>query len=206
MNALAFFEPMVRSGGSWVIWLLVGASVVILALIVERELILMKERGDLNFFKKTVGPLLQKESLDRALAACEKNRAAGSMIQGALSRWKTGASAVEETLAGFRLEVKLRLERRLWVLGTLGNNAPFIGLFGTVLGVIKAFADLSSGGQGGPEVVMGGLSEALIATAAGLLVAIPAVLAYNYFMKRVSDLLVEWDVMSRHLMAALKEK
>ena len=97
------------------------------------------------------------------------------------------------------------LERRLLILGTLGNNAPFIGLFGTVLGVIKAFHDLAQAGSAGPEVVMQGLSEALIATAVGLFVAIPAVMAYNYFQKRVNDLLGETDSLVRLLLAKLKE-
>ena len=96
------------------------------------------------------------------------------------------------------------LERRLLILGTLGNNAPFIGLFGTVLGVIKAFHDLAQSASAGPEVVMQGLSEALIATAVGLLVAIPSVIAYNYFQKRVNDLLGQTDALVHLLMAQLK--
>ena len=115
-------------------------------------------------------------------------------------------AAVEERLAAARIDGRYRLERRLWVLGTLGNNAPFVGLFGTVLGVIRAFADLAGNAGAGPEVVMAGLSEALVATAVGLLVAIPAVMAYNYFLKRAGEYLAETDALSRLLMAALKEK
>src|SRR4029079_12034926 len=75
--------------------------------------------------------------------------------------------------------------KNLGVLGTLGNNAPFIGLFGTVLGIIKAFADLSRNSAGGAVAVMAGISEALVATAVGLMVAIPAVIAFNYFQAKV---------------------
>ena len=78
----------------------------------------------------------------------------------------------------------LRVARGLPVLGPLGNSAPFIGLFGTVLGVIKAFQDLSLADQAGPQVVMAGISQALVATALGLLVAIPAAVTYNYFSLR----------------------
>ena len=76
---------------------------------------------------------------------------------------------------------KQKMEQGLVILGTLGNNAPFIGLFGTVIGIIKAFHDLSMNPDGGPSVVMSGISEALVATAIGILVAIPAVIAFNFF-------------------------
>ncbi|EQB39945.1 flagellar motor protein MotA [Sulfurimonas hongkongensis] len=82
-------------------------------------------------------------------------------------------------------DIKLILEKRLGILATFGNNAPFIGLFGTVLGVINAFATLSKGSEFGVNAVMGGISEALVATAAGLFVAIPSVIAYNYFVRKI---------------------
>jgi biopolymer transport protein ExbB len=123
-----------------------------------------------------------------------------------LARPESGAAAVEERLTAARLLEKKALDRRLLILGTLGNNAPFIGLFGTVLGVIKAFRDLAVSASAGPEVVMQGLAEALIATAVGLLVAIPAVIGYNAFQKAVGDLLTETDALSRLLIAALKER
>ncbi|MDD2449355.1 MAG: MotA/TolQ/ExbB proton channel family protein [Sulfurimonas sp.] len=82
-------------------------------------------------------------------------------------------------------DIKLILEKRLGILATFGNNAPFIGLFGTVLGVINAFAALSNESEFGVNAVMGGISEALVATAAGLFVAIPSVIAYNYFVRKI---------------------
>jgi biopolymer transport protein ExbB len=84
-----------------------------------------------------------------------------------------------------KTRAKREHERYLVVLGTLGNNAPFIGLFGTVLGIIKAFDDLRKDATGGADVVHEGISEALVATAIGLLVAIPAVVAFNYFNRRI---------------------
>jgi len=88
-------------------------------------------------------------------------------------------------------EIKLTLEKRLGILATFGNNAPFIGLFGTVLGVINAFATLSKGSEFGVNAVMGGISEALVATAAGLFVAIPSVIAYNYFVRKIKMTLLK---------------
>lgn len=89
-----------------------------------------------------------------------------------------------------RRELLLQGQKRLTVLATLGNNAPFIGLFGTVLGVIKAFNDLHFKAGAGIKVVMGGISEALVATAMGLLVAIPAVIAYNFFSRTLNTYLL----------------
>ncbi len=88
------------------------------------------------------------------------------------------------------LELKLLLEKRLVVLATLGNNAPFIGLLGTVLGVLQSFHALAQSSQFGVKVVMEGISEALIATALGLFVAIPSVIAYNFFVRKIKTILL----------------
>lgn len=96
-------------------------------------------------------------------------------------------------------EAKIRvvLEKRLGLLATFGNNAPFIGLFGTVLGVINAFHTLSAGNEFGVNAVMGGISEALVATAAGLFVAIPSVMAYNYFVRKIKMMLLQIEASVR---------
>jgi len=93
-------------------------------------------------------------------------------------------------MTGARTRERLHLERGLAVLGTLGNNAPFIGLFGTVLGIVTAFRELAgaAGNSAGMNNVMGGIAEALVATAVGILVALPAVIAYNVFQKKTQDL------------------
>ena len=88
-------------------------------------------------------------------------------------------------------QIRVVLEKRLGILATFGNNAPFIGLFGTVLGVINAFHGLSLDNEFGISAVMGGISEALVATAAGLFVAIPSVMAYNYFVRKIKMMLLQ---------------
>ena len=101
---------------------------------------------------------------------------------------------VEKELLNYNpLDLKLTLEKRLGILATFGNNAPFIGLFGTVLGVIKAFYDLGVSSDFGIKVVMQGISEALVATAMGLFVAIPSVIAYNYFVRKIKTLLLIYE-------------
>jgi biopolymer transport protein ExbB len=94
-------------------------------------------------------------------------------------------------------KIRILLEKMLGILATFGNNAPFIGLFGTVLGIINAFHTLSKGDEFGINAVMGGISEALVATAAGLFVAIPSVIAYNYFIRKIKMLLLETEANER---------
>ena len=97
-------------------------------------------------------------------------------------------SQLIELMNATRLEERLKMERFTIVLGTLGTICPFIGLFGTVIGIIKAFHDLAVSGSGGPSVVAAGISEALVTTAAGLAIAVPSVVLFNYFMKKVRTL------------------
>ena len=117
-----------------------------------------------------------------------------------------GSEAFKARKEAVLAEERIRLGKNLAFLGTLGANAPFIGLFGTVLGIIQAFKDLGDTGvQSGEtsKVVMAGISEALVATAVGLLVAIPAVVAYNIFQRRVKRMLGEAESMANNAYALL---
>jgi biopolymer transport protein ExbB len=116
-----------------------------------------------------------------------------------------GAEAVEEIVEATIIRERLRYERFLSYLSTLGNNAPFIGLFGTVLGIIKAFADLSHNSGGGAAAVMAGISEALVSTAVGLMVAIPAVIAFNFFQAKVRKTLANIDAIAHLVLASYGE-
>src|SRR5262249_34272273 len=113
-------------------------------------------------------------------------------------------AAQEGAMEGAKARERLRFERHLAYLATLGSNAPFIGLFGTVLGIIKAFHDLAGNQAGGPSAVMSGVSEALVATAIGLMVAIPAVVAFNYFNRRVRNKMTDVDWAAEVALARLR--
>lgn len=102
---------------------------------------------------------------------------------------QNGLKGLEETFDSFVKFQKPKLERSLAFLATVGSNAPYIGLFGTVLGIMKSFHDLANATSAGQQTVMAGISAALIATAAGLMVAIPNIVAYNYFQKQVSAII-----------------
>jgi biopolymer transport protein ExbB len=131
------------------------------------------------------------ESLDRLESIVKEYPCTESRVFCALQKAKmSGAKNQEKVADGYIGKEKLSLEKQLSILGTLGSNAPFIGLFGTVLGIIKAFADLGAvqGGAGGMSSVTGGLAEALVATAVGLLVAIPSVIFFNIFQKKVKNI------------------
>jgi biopolymer transport protein ExbB/TolQ len=187
------------TGGDWVIWALLASSVAAVAAIVDRFQLLRAESAALAALRAPLLAALEEDDL----AAAKKALAAGPgaaarALSEALAASARGPEAAHECLAAALSDEKRRLEARLLWLGTLGNNAPFIGLFGTVLGVIKAFHDLAAAGAG-PEVVMSGLSEALVATAVGLLVALPCVFAFNALQKRARDLLSETEALGRRL-------
>lgn len=114
----------------------------------------------------------------------------------------TGERSLAHLMEGKLIEERMYLERRIIILGTLGNNAPFIGLLGTVLGIIKAFYNLGTLGNTGAEVVMRSISTALLATACGLLIAIPVVMMNNYFSKRLKNIMQNLEILSREALAA----
>jgi len=116
--------------------------------------------------------------------------------------FSAGERPLAHLMEGKLIEERIYLERRIIVLGTLGNNAPFIGLLGTVLGIIKAFYNLGTLGNTGAEVVMRSISTALLATACGLLIAIPVVMMNNYFSKRLKLIMQNLEILSREALAA----
>ncbi|MBI5211132.1 MAG: MotA/TolQ/ExbB proton channel family protein [Elusimicrobia bacterium] len=198
-----FLQALALSGGDWVIWGLYLCSVIAVAIVIEKGVVLVREMRDFQALRTAL-----LRSLGEGMAALEKvagrhHGAAARILRAGLTQAGRGAAGVEDLLASATLEEKLRLEKRLLVLGTLGNNSPFIGLFGTVLGVIKAFHDLSQA-SAGPEVVMKGLSEALIATAVGLFVAIPCVVAFNYYQKKVRDLMAGTEALAKLMLAQIR--
>lgn len=182
---------------SFTLVILLGCSVVSVGLALERMMFFRKAGADGDKLLAHIANLLQGGKGDQALAETKKNPAAVSQVvhYGLLHRGRP-RHELEELLASKRLEERLKLERFLVILGTMGNTVPFVGLFGTVVGIIKAFRDLALAGTGGPAVVAKGIAEALVATAGGLAVAIPAVIIYNLFMRRVKSLSVDMEVVS----------
>ena len=170
-------------GAGWVLWLLVALSVLSVMVMLERGLYFGQRRMSKRF--PELLRLCQDGSLDKAAQIASGDAMEAEVVRVAARVAGSGQEAVEKAVASTIDRRRLEYERWLFVLGTLGNNAPFIGLFGTVLGIIRAFADLAAhpAATAGASTVMAGISEALVATAVGLFVAIPAVLAYNIYQR-----------------------
>ena len=179
---------------SFALLVLLFCSVLMVTVIVERWWSLRRAEVDVDGFLDRIRKFVEEDHHKEAMALCDSHPGPipGLVGQALLNRHKTRAYA-SEIMNAHRLEARLKLEKHLIVLGTLGNSAPFIGLFGTVVGIIKAFRDLALAGTGGPTIVAAGIAEALVATAAGLAVAIPASIFYNYFMKRVQTMAVQME-------------
>jgi len=170
-------------GSKWVLYLLLFLSVFSIAVMIERYLFFRKESKGINPFLDELSDYLSRGEVEPARKLAERYGGfEGRVALAGFHNMSRGQAVLEERLAGARVEERIGMEKYLAFLGTLGNNAPFIGLFGTVLGIIRAFHDLAISQVGGPSVVMQGISEALLATAIGLFVAIPAVIAYNIFI------------------------
>lgn len=199
MKALAF------TGGDWVIYILVLCSILTAGIIFERSVLFSREKKEIKSLKDVFERFVSQGFSEDAASGLKNSPCLPArVLSEAMAKASAGMYVVEETITNVTQDEKKRLENRMIILNTLGNNAVYIGLFGTVLGVIKAFRDLSLAGGGGAEVVMQGLSEALVATATGLMVAIPCVIAYNYFQKVIREITAESDAMARLYLAKLK--
>ncbi len=192
---------------SFTLIILACCSLLSITFMIERWLYFRRAEVKGDEVLRHVHKLLEDGKADQAAAYAQKNPAAVSqVIHYGLLHASRPRRDLEELLASKRLEERMKAESNLAVLGTLGNIAPFIGLFGTVVGIIKAFQDLALAGGGGPSVVAKGIAEALIATAGGLVVAIPAVVIYNFYMRKVKTLSVEMEVAAARLVVMLGAK
>jgi biopolymer transport protein ExbB/TolQ len=202
---------MTNFGAGWVMWLLIGLSVISVSIMLERGWFYLSLREDLTALASRFRDALRKGDFERARKELvDSPSAEAAVVLAGLDEADRGYKAAEEAILGAKALQKLRLERRLAFLGTLGNNAPFIGLFGTVIGVVQAFEGLAAqsteaaqASTGAPQVVMGAIAEALVATAVGLAVAIPAVVAFNFYQRHARTILANTEALSRVLMSYL---
>lgn len=194
------------AGSTWVLWLLLALSVVSFAAMIERWFFFRRHRDDVGSLRHRVERALAAGDVAAAEAALKKSPSIEARVVHWAFAFRSGgpeaiADAVDSELGVARKE----LERGTNLLGTLGNNAPFIGLFGTVLGVIEAFHQLSGGAsKAAMGNVMTGIAEALVATGVGLFVALPAVVAYNIAQKRIAEIESDALSLSKLVTAALR--
>ncbi len=208
-------------GAEWVLYLLILLSVMSVAVMLERARFYKKATAGLPEFRTRIRDAVTAKRIDDATRIVdERARNMGTtagdlettMISDLLQHCRSGSDTkkspdiLSEIAQDSILRSKSRWDQNLVFLGTIGNNAPFVGLFGTVLGIIKAFHHLAQESTGaGPQTVMSGISEALIATAVGILVAIPAVAAYNLFQRRVKTALTDADAIKSFMIGKLGE-
>lgn len=194
-------------GAEWVLWVLVALSVALVAICIERIVFYVRRSPEFDELRLDFEDHLDgKEWSEAAELLEDRDTMEARVVLFGLRDRARGPEAVEDRMTGALATEKRRYQRFLPFLGTLGNNAPFIGLFGTVLGIIGAFADLAEGSSEASQAVMGSISEALVATGVGLLVAIPAVIAYNTFKSRVDAAVARTDLLGRTLLAHLRNR
>jgi biopolymer transport protein ExbB len=208
MNITQRFLSFALLGAAWVMWLLVGLSVVSIAIMIERWRFFFSTRIDGRAVADQFAKDLATGDLEGAYKklAATKGVVEAAVVGAGIERAKDGAESASSAMDAARAVHRSALDRNLAFLGTVGNNAPFVGLFGTVIGIIKAFHDLAQNTQGGASTVMAGISEALVATAIGILVAIPAVAAFNYFQRKIKAVQANLDALSLVLVSHLQGK
>jgi biopolymer transport protein ExbB/TolQ len=215
MNLVEWLQRLMTNfGAEWVMWLLLGLSVISVAIMLERGWFYHSLKDDTEKLARELRERLRKSDMEGARRLLDASPSAeAAVVMTGLDEADRGAQSAEEAMSGARALQRVKLERRLAYLGTLGNNAPFVGLFGTVIGVVEAFEVLgrqdaalaaSEAAQGmAPQEVMAAIAEALVATAVGLFVAIPAVAMYNIFQRRLKSILANTDALGSVLLAHL---
>ncbi len=195
--------PLFHAG--WVLYLLLFLSLASIAVILERIAFFRSRRIDVAGVQTAFAAALDMNDYDAAASVLSaKDALETNAVLFGLRRHAAGPDAVEDLVIGAIGREKERYEARLNLLATLASNAPFVGLFGTVLGIIRAFKDLSQNAQAANVAVMSGVAEALVATAVGLFVAIPAVAAFNMFKGHVKRATSNAQYLSKILLAHLK--
>jgi biopolymer transport protein ExbB len=181
-----FFQTIVSGGPA--MWMLLVLSVVAIAIVIERLLFFSSQHSDSKALLKALGQKIAANDLSGAVKVCQQNKGMlPKILEFGLKRGEKNRADITDALSIALMEHLNSLERNLGIIGTIAVISPFVGLFGTVLGIIRAFQDIALKGNSTPAVVAAGVSEALITTAAGLFVAVVSVIFFNYFKSRIKS-------------------
>jgi biopolymer transport protein ExbB/TolQ len=195
--------PLFHAG--WVLWLLLALSVASVAIMIERAAFFRRHKVDVHGLRRDFDAALASKDYEAAARVLQPfDSLETNVVLFGLRKHAAGPDAVEDLMTGALPKEKERYDAQLDYLATLASNAPFVGLFGTVLGIIRAFKDLSLNVHQAATSVMAGVAEALVATAVGLLVAIPSLVAFNLFKGRVKVATNNAELLARTLLAHLK--
>ena len=212
------FLGMSLIGAEWVLYLLILLSIVSVAVMFERFRFYAEASRGLNEFRDRIRAAALNGQWGEALKTAQDRAKthgtqapdleaglAAAMLAHHQSAAKSSVEVLTEVAQDSVMRARIQWDRNLAVLATIGANAPFVGLFGTVLGIIKAFHDLSTQVGTGAQAVTSGISESLVATAVGILVAIPAVVAFNLFQRRVKSAMAEAEALKSYLAGKLAQ-
>lgn len=190
MDLSKAFVEFAQLGADWVLWFMMALSIISVGVMIDRWLWFRSREIDTETFNREMRGAFERGELEHLQTKYKDNPAIPVQVAlRGLAERDRGPASVAEAMHGERARWRRSADRNLMVLGTLGNNVPFVGLFGTVLGVMNAFLTLSSKAADAEKQTFDTIAEALAATAFGLLVAIPAVAAFNYFTRRLKVLM-----------------
>jgi biopolymer transport protein ExbB len=198
-------SSLAHHGAGWVMWTLIALSIIGLAVALERAVAFLLARDDLERLEGDLVGLVRRGDLRGA-----RDRVAGSpayeawVVRAGLADEPGDAAATEQRMLAAGTRARLAMERRLAFLGTLGSNAPFLGLLGTVVGIVRAFHALDASSGKVSAGLMAEVGEALVATAIGILVALPAVAAFNTFQRLIKVRLARAEALGRTVLAAFR--
>lgn len=196
-------------GAEWVLWLLVGLSVAAAAVVIDRMILFSRTREKIPALEPVLTRALASGNLDAARQAVSGDSFVRNVIRAGLDQVTRGGKdpgAVEQAMMGATARERARYETRLTPLGTIGNAAPFLGLFGTVLGIVQAFYQMGQFGAteaAGNKVIMTAIGEALVTTGLGIMVAIPAVAAFNWAKSSIASRIKHAESLMRALLSGL---
>ena len=209
MHLTKNLERLTDLGADWVLWLLIALSLLGVAVIVERLLFFASTRENLESLREAVLGELGKGEVARARHLLEESPSlearivAAGVVAAGLDA--PDASSAAERMSGEALRVRVDMERNLSLLATVGNNAPLVGLLGTVLGVMGAFRELGLGASQITEGLMAEVGVALVTTAVGIVIAVPAVASFNAFQRVVRSRLALADALGRDVVTRLRQ-
>ncbi len=184
MDIGGFFQTIISGGPA--MWALLLLSVIAIAIVIERLLFFASQHSDSKGLLRALGQKIAADDLSGAIKVCQQNKGMlPKILEFGLKRGEKNRADITDALSIALMEHLNALEKNLGIIGTIAVISPFVGLFGTVLGIIRAFQDIALKGNSTPAVVAAGVSEALITTAAGLFVAVVSVIFFNYFKSRI---------------------
>lgn len=199
------FEIFLKGG--FIMWLILATSVVGLAVVIDRFLVLRKARINVPAFMVRIRGFIKKKDISGAISYCmEEKSPVANIVRKGLKKYKYGHDRVKEAIENAGSQEISKLEKGLTILATVSGIAPLLGFLGTVTGMIQAFMTIQDlAGAANPSDLAGGIWEALITTAFGLIVGIPALAFYNYFLSAVKRLVGEMETVANDVVDVIQE-